>query len=42
MTYSKKENTISYLHYMSGDWYIKMMAFEYTAAVRGYYYIKTI
>ena len=44
--HSKKENTISHLHYISGDWYIKKMAFnktlEYTAAVRGYHYFKTI
>ena len=46
MIHSKKENTISHLHYISGDRYIKKMAlnktFEYTATVRGYYYFKTI
>ena len=46
MIHSKQENTISHLHYISGDWYIKKMAFnktfEYTAAVRGYHYFKTI
>ena len=33
-------------HYISGDWYIKKMAFsrafEYIAAVLGYHYFKTI
>ena len=46
MIHSKKENIISHLHYISGDWYTKRMAFnktfEYTAAVRGYHYFKTI
>ena len=46
MIHSKKESTISRLLYISGDWYIKKMAFnktfEYTAAVRGYHYFKTI
>ena len=45
MIHSKKENTISHLHYI-GDWYIKKMAFnktyENTAAVRRYHYFKTI
>ena len=46
MIYLKKENTTLYLHYISADWYIKKMAFiktfEYTSAVRGYHYFKTI
>ena len=46
MIHSKIENTISHLHYISGDWYIKKTAFnktsEYTAAVRGYHYFKSI
>ena len=46
MIHSKKENTVSHLHYISGDWYIKKMAFnktfEYTAVIRGYDYFKTI
>ena len=45
MIHLKKENTTLYLHYISGDWYIKKMAFiktfEYTSAVRGYHYFKT-
>ena len=28
MIHSKKENMISHLHYISGDWYIKKMAFN--------------
>ena len=46
MIHSKIENTISHLHYISGDWYIKKTTFnrtsEYTAAVRGYHYFKSI
>ena len=28
ITHSKKENTISHLHYISGDWYIKKIALK--------------
>ena len=45
MIHSKKENTISKMHYISEDWYIKKMAFnkifEYTSAVRKYHSFKT-
>ena len=44
MIHPKKDNTISDLHYILGDWYIKKIVFnktfEYTAAVRGYPYGK--
>ena len=41
MIHSKKENAISHLHYISGDRYIKEMAFNKIHS-KGYHYFKTI
>ena len=41
MIHSKKENTISHLHYISRYWYIKGMAFNKIRS-KGHHYFKTI